>query len=39
MKKIISFGLLLAVSIEKTKVYEDKIVVFFSKGAFSEVGQ
>lgn len=27
----------LAVSIEKTKVYEDKIVVFFSKGAFSEV--
>ena len=27
----------LAVSIEKTKVYDDKIVVCFSKGAFSEV--
>ncbi len=27
----------LAVSIEKTKVYDDKIVVYFSKGAFSEV--
>lgn len=27
----------LSVSIEKTKVYDDKIVVYFSKGAFSEV--
>ena len=27
----------LPVSIKKTKVYDDKIVVYFSKGAFSEV--